>query len=60
MWSEDVTSDESKLYRIASFCNSDGEPFGLTIRGNGKQDYEFHQQTSKIQTNFHFTLYIRK
>ena len=36
MWSEDVTSDESKLYRIASFSNSDGEPFGVTIKGKGK------------------------
>ena len=36
MWTQDVTDSESKLYRIASFSNSDGEPFGLTIKGKGK------------------------
>ena len=32
MWS-DV---DTKLYKVANFPNSDGEPFGLTIKGKGK------------------------
>ena len=27
---------DSKLYKVANFPNSDGEPFGLTIKGKGK------------------------
>ena len=33
MWSND---GESKLYKVANFTNSDGEPFGITIKGRGK------------------------
>ena len=32
MW----TDSDSKLYKVANFPNSDGEPFGLTIKGKGK------------------------
>ena len=32
MW----TNDDQKLYKVAGFPNSDGEPFGLTIKGRGK------------------------
>ena len=32
MWAE----GDSKLYKVANFPNSDGEPFGLTIKGKGK------------------------
>ena len=32
MWDE----GDTKLYKIANFQNSDGEPFGLTIKGRGK------------------------
>ena len=32
MWSE----ENSKLYKVATFQNSDGEPFGVTIKGRGK------------------------
>ena len=32
MWAE----SDSKLYKVANFPNSDGEPFGLTIKGKGK------------------------
>ena len=32
MWSEET----SKLYKVATFQNSDGEPFGVTIKGRGK------------------------
>ena len=32
MWSE----DDTKLYKITTFPNSDGEPFGVTIKGKGK------------------------
>ena len=32
IWSE----VESKLYKVVEFPNSDGEPFGLTIKGKGK------------------------
>ena len=32
MWSD----DGSNLYKVATFPNSDGEPYGLTIKGKGK------------------------
>ena len=32
VWSE----NDTKLYKVATFPNSDGEPFGLTIKGKGK------------------------
>ena len=32
MW----TNDEQKLYKVATFPNSDGEPFGVTVKGRGK------------------------
>ena len=32
MWS----SNDTKLYKVAIFSNSDGDPFGLTINGKGK------------------------
>ena len=32
MWS----NVDSKLYKVANFPNSEGEPFGLTIKGKGK------------------------
>ena len=32
IWSDSY----SKLYKVANFPNSDGEPFGLTIKGKGK------------------------
>ena len=32
LWCE----DETKLYKVTTFPNSDGEPFGLTIKGKGK------------------------
>ena len=32
MWCD----DGSKLYKVATFPNSDGEPYGLTIKGRGK------------------------
>ena len=32
MWSE----VDNKLYKVAQFSNSDGEPFGITIKGKGK------------------------
>ena len=32
LWSE----DDAKLYKITTFPNSDGEPFGVTIKGRGK------------------------
>ena len=32
MWSV----ENSKLYKVATFQNSDGEPFGVTIKGRGK------------------------
>ena len=32
MWDE----SDAKLYKVANFPNSDGEPFGLTIKGKGK------------------------
>ena len=32
MW----TNDDQKFYKVAGFPNSDGEPFGLTIKGRGK------------------------
>ena len=31
MWSK----ESSKLYKVATFQNSDGEPFGVTIKGRG-------------------------
>ena len=33
MWSND---GDSKLYKVANFTNSDGDPFGITIKGRGK------------------------
>ena len=32
MW----TNEETKLYKVSNFPNTDGEPFGLTIKGKGK------------------------
>ena len=32
MWND----GETKSYKVANFTNSDGEPFGLTIKGKGK------------------------
>ena len=32
MWTE----NDSKLYKVVNFPNSDGEPYGLTIKGKGK------------------------
>ena len=32
MW----TDGDTKSYKVANFTNSDGEPFGLTIKGKGK------------------------
>ena len=32
MWDQ----TNSKLYKVSNFPNSDGEPFGLTIKGKGK------------------------
>ena len=51
MCSEDVTDNEAKFYRIASFTNSDGEPFGLTIKGKGKHVDAHNKLTSKRQSN---------
>ena len=33
MWSN---NGDSPLYKVASFTNSNGDPFGLTIKGKGK------------------------
>ena len=33
MWSEE---SNSKLYKVTNFNNSDGAPFGVTIKGKGK------------------------